>query len=199
MQYFNTLPKVIYTDEKGKSQIFTNLMARASVIPSFLKNPVLYYQYDIQEGDTPEIIAHKYYGDSYRYWIVLFANEMLDPQWDWPLTSNQFNDYMMDKYPNINTSATVHHYEKNITTYDVQTLITTSNTVIQSKNAYDRFLNVNETLTLPTGKVNVTETKKIVSVYDYELQLNENKRNIKLLNSQYVTQFEAELEGLMSN
>lgn len=199
MQYFNTLPKVIYTDEKGKSQIFTNLMARASVIPSFLKNPVLYYQYDIQEGDTPEIIAHKYYGDSYRYWIVLFANEMLDPQWDWPLTSNQFNDYMMDKYPNINTSATVHHYEKITTTYDVKTLTTTTNIVELGEDLYNRWLNINNEYTLPTGNVILSVTSNEVSVYDYELQLNENKRNIKLLNSQYVTQFEAELEGLMSN
>ena len=199
MQYFNTLPKVVYTDAKGKSQIFTNLMARASVIPSFLKNPILYYEYDIQEGDTPEIVAHKYYGDSYRYWIVLFANEMLDPQWDWPLTSNQFNKYIIDKYPTIDTYSTVHHYEKIITTYDIDTLTTTKKVVAIGKDLYDKFINTNESLTLPTGKVNLTETRNVVSVYDYELQLNEDKRKIKLLNSQYVTQFEAELEGLMSN
>jgi hypothetical protein len=62
----------------------------------------LYYTYDIQEGDTPEIIAHKYYGDSYRYWIVLFANELLDPQWDWPMTYKMFEQYLADKYPSTN-------------------------------------------------------------------------------------------------
>lgn len=196
MQYFNTLPKVIYTDEKGKSQIFTNLMARASVIPSFLKNPILYYQYDIQEGDTPEIIAHKYYGDSYRYWIVLFANQMMDPQWDWPLTSNQFNDYMMNKYPTINTNTTIHHYTKTFTTYDETTLTKTTNTVT-ANSVFASTLQ--KQYTLPTGNVIISLTNGVVSVYDYEFQLNENKRNIKLLNSQYVTQFEAELEGLMSN
>ena len=76
MQYFDTLPKIIQTDNVGVSRVFTNLMARASIIPDVLKNPLVYYQYDIQEGDTPEIIAHKYYGESYRYWIVLFANEI---------------------------------------------------------------------------------------------------------------------------
>ena len=198
MQYFNTLPKVVYTDAKGKSQLFTNLMARASVIPSFLKNPILYYDYDIQEGDTPEIIAHKYYGDSYRYWIVLFANQMMDPQWDWPLTSNQFNDYMMSKYPNINTNATHHHYTRTITTYDETTLTTNKNTVIVNDVIYAIGVGVRQ-FSLPTGNVTVTTSKNDVSVYDYEWQLNEDKRNIKLLNSQYVTQFEAELEGLMSN
>ena len=199
MKYFNTLPKVIYTDTKGKSQIFTNLMARASIIPSFLKNSILYYDYDIQDGDTPEIIAHKYYGDSYRYWIVLFANEMLDPQWDWPLTSNQFNAYMIDKYPSINTSTTIHHYEKIITSYDIDSLTTTKKVVEISKEIYDKWITTNKQYTLPTGKVIVSQTTNAVSVYDYELQLNEDKRKIKLLNSQYVTQFEAELESLMSN
>ncbi len=76
MQYFDTLPKIIQTDNVGISRVFTNLLARASIIPDVLKNPLVYYSYDIQEGDTPETIAYKYYGDSYRYWIVLFANEL---------------------------------------------------------------------------------------------------------------------------
>ena len=72
MQYFDSLPKIVHTDQNGNSTIRTNLMARVSIIPENLKNPLLYYQYDIQEGDTPEIVAHKYYNDMYRYWIVLF-------------------------------------------------------------------------------------------------------------------------------
>jgi hypothetical protein len=51
----------------GNSKIMTNIMVRVSIIPQILNNLAIYYQYDIQEGDTPEIIAHKYYGDSYRY------------------------------------------------------------------------------------------------------------------------------------
>ena len=85
MQYFDTLPKIIYTDSYGIKTIRTDIMTRASVIPSTFKNPILYYKYDIQDSDTPEIIAHKYYNDMYRYWIVLFANQILDPVWDWPL------------------------------------------------------------------------------------------------------------------
>jgi hypothetical protein len=60
MQYFDTLPKIIQTDNVGISRVFTNLLARASIIPDVLKNPLVYYSYDIQEGDTPETIAYKY-------------------------------------------------------------------------------------------------------------------------------------------
>ena len=102
MKYFETIPKVVYTDEKKNSKIFTNLLTRTSIKPTLLDNPVIYYKYDIQDGDTPEIIAHKYYGDVYRYWIVLYVNQILDPQWGWPITMNTFESYINDKYPSIN-------------------------------------------------------------------------------------------------
>ena len=92
MQYFDTLPKIIKTDATGNSLLMTNLMARASVIPSLLQNPAVFYQYDIQDGDTPEIVAYKYYGDVYRYWMIFYCNQIIDPQWDWPLNNQQFND-----------------------------------------------------------------------------------------------------------
>ena len=117
MQYFSILPKIIKTDAKGNSILMTNLMARASVIPSLLNNPALFYKYDIQDGDTPEIVAHKYYGDVYRYWVVLFSNQILDPQWQWPLNSNEFASYLTAKYDptyvDIYTSA--HSWQKIIT------------------------------------------------------------------------------------
>ena len=104
MQYFSTLPKIVKTSADGTSMLMTNLMARASVIPSLMKNPAVFYQYDIQDGDTPEIVATKYYGDPYRFWIVLFSNQILDPQFEWPLNTNEFADYLAAKYPSIRSS-----------------------------------------------------------------------------------------------
>jgi hypothetical protein len=118
MQYFNTLPKVIKTDANLNSVIMTDLLARCSIIPEILKNPMVYYDYDVQDGDTPEIVAYKYYSDSYRYWIVLFANQITDPQWDWPIESASFNNYIEDKYQSFNPYNTVKYYEKIVTKYD---------------------------------------------------------------------------------
>ena len=118
MKYFETLPKVVVTQPDGTSTVYTNLMARVSLINDMLKNPLLFYSYDIQEGDTPEIIADKYYGDSYRYWIVLLVNNILDPQWDWPLNGQAFNDYIAQKYT-IDPYSTIHHYEKTLPTLDM--------------------------------------------------------------------------------
>ena len=205
MQYFDTLPKIIHTNDNGVSTIMTNLMARVSIMPEILKNPMVYYKYDVQEGDTPEIIAHKYYDDPYRYWIVLFANKMLDPQWDWPLSSLQFNEYVNDKYgENLND---IHHYEKVITkttrgTDDDQTV--TEKFVISGEEflsllySHPFGIDVSRSFALPIGYVDITIQPTAVTNYDYELDLNESKRNISILNSKYVEELEKEFQDLMS-
>ena len=78
MKYFQTFPQIASNDYNGNSITLTNLMVRSELIPSLARNPALFYSYDIQDGDTPEIIAEKYYGDPYRYWIVLYGNQIMD-------------------------------------------------------------------------------------------------------------------------
>jgi hypothetical protein len=198
MQYFDTLPKIIETDNVGVSRVFTNLMARASIIPDVLKNPLVYYSYDIQEGDTPEIVAYKYYGDSYRYWIVLFANELLDPQWSWPMDSTVFDSYMAEKYPSGNTTTTVYSYEKKLTQTDNSTNTVTINTIDVNQTEYNSIIENTQTYSIGNSTVTVTTTKRIVTIYDYELELNESKRKINILNSVYVDQMESQFKSLMS-
>ena len=218
MQYFDTLPKIIHTNDNGISTIMTNLMARVSIVPEVLKNPMVYYKYDVQEGDTPEIVAHKYYDDPYRYWIVLFANKMLDPQWDWPLSSLQFNEYVNEKYGN--TLTDLHHYEKVITkttrgTDDDQTV--TEKYIISPEEyvslLYSHPFGIDElrTFKLPSdlyangasstansmSYLDITIQPTAVTNYDYELDLNESKRNINILNSKYVEELEMQFQDLM--
>ena len=198
MQYFNKLPKIIQYDNKGVGRVFTNLVTRASIIPEFLKNPMIYYQYTMQEGDTPEIIAAKYYGDSYRYWIVLFANELLDPQWDWPMSNKVFEEYITTKYPNIQTTVEVHHREKILTQYDSGTNTETVNRVKISEFDYNQLVESNYYKTLPTGDVSVSITKREVTYYEYEMELNDAKKTINLLNNNYINQLETEFSELMA-
>ena len=85
-------------DENGNSILLTNLVTRARLIEQLQNNPMLFYEYAIQDGDTPEIIAEKYYGDPFRYWIILLSNELLDPLWDWPLSDAMLLEYIDTKY-----------------------------------------------------------------------------------------------------
>ena len=206
MQYFNTLPKIVYRSPQGTSSLYTNLMARASIMPSILKNPMVYYKYDLQEGDTPEIVAYKYYGDSYRYWIVLFANEIMDPQWEWPLSYTAFNSYINDKYGyNESTGmwnvfdpySTTYQFQKIVTQYDAESQTTTVNTIVIDEYTYDNLNETTNSYTLPTGTVTITVTKKALSYYDWELETNESKRTINILNEVYVNQIEKEFKNLM--
>ena len=198
MLYFNTLPKVLKTDEQGNALLMTNLMARASVIASLMKNPLVYYQYDVQEGDTPEIIAYKYYGDSYRYWVILYINSIIDPQWQWPMSNDVFEKYLQEKYPSVNTKATVAYYEQIQTTTDLTTNDVTIEKVKISQTTYNTLVPSKNTYTLPSGAlVNIDINKAAVTIYDYELDMNESKRNIKILKSTYVDEMEKQLTSLM--
>jgi hypothetical protein len=197
MQYFDTLPKIIYT-QSGVSNIYTNLLARVSIVPEFLKSPALYYKYSIQDSDTPEIIAHKYYGDSYRYWILMFTNEMLDPQWDWPLTGVEFEKYIEKKYTEVNPHNVVHHYEKTITQFNQLYMVTTENTVIIDDEDYQTVDEQYYVRYVGEEVVEFTVKKTAVSLYDHEYRLNEAKRQINLLNSSYVDIMEKQLTSLLT-
>ena len=83
-RYFNYFPKLIYTSN-GTSTVITDLMTRPALLQMDIDNSSLYYQYDIQEGDTPEIIASKYYGDAELHWAVMIPNQIIDPLYDWPM------------------------------------------------------------------------------------------------------------------
>jgi hypothetical protein len=206
--YFKTLPKINMTDYKGSAVLMTNLISRVEVIQSLLNDPLLFYSYDIQEGDTPEIVADKYYGDSYRYWLVMFSNQLFDPQWDWPLTSRQFGDYLFSKYKEnendtfaqviATTQQTIKEYRKVIKTVDSYTLDQTTKMIIIDIDTYTTGVNSSTTQTFPNG-FSVTQTIEYqnISIYDYELDQNEKKRNINLINSKYASQVEAQLQTLM--
>ena len=179
MKYFDNLPKLVKTDAKGNSVLMTNLMARASVIPSLMKDPSVFYQYDIQDGDTPEIVASKYYDDPNRFWLVTYSNQILDPVWNWPMTYSQFLDYIDSKYeqdaadagktPYNYTKDTVYAYQKIINTTDNYTHDTTKNVVSIDQSTYNTLIPSTTTYTLPDGETCTIEiTKNLVTLFDYE-------------------------------
>ena len=219
MLYFDTLPKVLMRDQNGNRIILTNIMSRASILENLQNNSIVFYKYNIQEGDTPETVAHKYYGDPYKYWIVMYSNQLLDPLWDWPMNYQTFIDYLTAKYDaefqlafNAHTTtannayeyvqSTVYRYEKITTTTDLE-----SNQVTVKKNSidFDDYYALAETTTtynIPgiqeDTQVEVAITKNIVYIYDYENDLNESRREIKLLNQAFAGSMEEQFKTLMS-
>ena len=210
MLYFNTLPKVLTPDQNGNYILMTNILTRAKLIEELQDNPMLFYKYNIQDGDTPEIVAEKYYDDPYKYWIVLYSNQIMDPVWNWPLNYEQFLTYINSKYateaddagktPYEYTNTTVYAYQQVITTIDSYSEISTEKIIPLDLSTYNSFMETNNTYTLPSGLTcSVRNTKRSVSLYDYEFDLNELKREIKVMDKNFVNQMEEQLKTVMSS
>lgn len=218
MKYFQTLPTIINLDSNNTIYTLKNLLARTTLIPELSKNPMFFYKYTIQDGDTPESIAYKYYGDQYRYWLVLIGNDIFDPQFDWPLNSQQFEHYITEKYRNdtanslsvsANTVTTsqvfayvnseTHHYEQVIISTDNSTAIKSQKTVQIDETTYNDLDVGSETYTFTGGETVTQETQKsVVSLYDYEFNANEEKRQINIIQDRYAKDVEKALAKLMS-
>jgi hypothetical protein len=223
MYYFSAFPNITTTDYNGNSIVVKNILERVEIIPSLLNNTLLFYSYNIQDGDTPDIVAQKYYGDSYRYWLVPYANQMIDPQGDWPMGPNLFNDYLFDKYANtvatvlsVNvanvtmanvlsyTQGTIQNYIKTVSTYDSVSSNTTS---VNYTIDYTLYANTTQTTSDPVFFTNSqgnthnyvvqSISKSTQSIFDYEVAMNESKRNIQLLNTTYAGPVENQLTKLL--
>ena len=119
--YFNTIPKIYYDSVGDKNpKIVTNILRRVGLRAKVKTNTLLFDTYDVKEGETPEIIAHKLYGESELHWIVMLVNNVVDRFHDWPMSVPQFNSYINEKYAD---PSGVHHYEIEQTSGNTKTKI----------------------------------------------------------------------------
>ena len=175
--FFSKFPKMLYDiDGNGNLKIVTDLLRRVKVRSSIRDSLSLFDKYDVQNGETPESIAYKVYGDTEYHYIILMLNNITDRYYGWPLTSYEFENYVNEKYANPDG---VHHYE-----------ITQSSgrTTGEGPSDYEHKIIVNST---EPGAVAVTNRQ-------YEERLQDQKRQIKLLDPAYLPLLLEEFENLMS-
>jgi hypothetical protein len=225
--YFATLPAVRYTDLENanltSTVVLTNILTRSSFLRDIMNNTSVYYDYQIKDNETPEIIADKLYGDVNRHWIVLMFNQILDPFYSFPLTGTQLDDYITNKYQQslALSQTTIHHYEQRITrTTYLNNMPQESNTdvVIIASQQLNMTTGILETTPFLPGTADtslsagsttesfgsgITTTTDLLNVavsnYTYEQNENEKKRSIKLLDKAYVPTVENEFRRLMRN
>ena len=113
--YFKNFPTILYDSiGNGNFKDVKNLLRRVGVRAKVKANTLFYDTYDVKEGETPESIADKLYDDSEKHWIVLMMNDITDRYHQWPMSGNQFLEYINDKYQNADGTSNVngvHHYE----------------------------------------------------------------------------------------
>lgn len=109
--YFKDFPHFLYDFRYGdtlKTSIVSDITRNVRVRKEILSSVTIYDEYDIQDGETPEIIAEKIYGDAKYHWVVMLSNNTIDYLTDFPLEEHRLVKVIQDKYTNINA---IHHYE----------------------------------------------------------------------------------------
>ena len=176
--YFKNFPTIIY-DAVGNGEFkdVKNLLRRVAIRAKVKTNTLLYDTYDVKEGESPESIADKLYDDPELHWVVLLVNDVTDRYHQWPLNYSQFNQYIADKYDNIDG---VHHYE-----------------LAQSSGNTDTKIEVYNNSALYSGDQDFYSSATTITNREYEETQQDQKRQIRLLDPRYIQQFVEEYETLM--
>jgi len=176
--YFRNLPRVGYDiNGTGKESFLsvTNIMKRVKFKPSVLDDISNYYPYFVKEGERPDIIAHAQYGNIGYAYLILLVNDIYDPNFDWPLSSQIFEKFIINKYGSVTIAISgVKNYFQIIRAEVART--GTSERVPEVKFAVD------ETTFNALG----TGDRSTLSNYDHEVELNEAKREIRLINPSFI-------------
>ena len=176
--YFRNLPKVKYDingAEPNKFLNVTNIMKRISFKPSVIEDITDYYPYRVKDGERPDIISHQKYGSVAYAYLIMLINNIYDPIFDWPLSAQQFEKYLTNKYGSVSSAMGTTKYYYQIVRAEVARTGTSERVpavkFIVDQTAYDA---------LDEGDRS-TQTQ-----YEWEDELNDNKRDIKLINSDFI-------------
>jgi hypothetical protein len=169
-RYFSDFPVIEY-----RGMFARDLSRRSRVREGLLSDSFVFLPYTVREGEKPETIAQLYYGSVNDTWLVLLANNITDPYHQWPLDSSQFNASFISKYAEISNREgfNVIRWGQDMTRNDNIVYYYTEDDFTKRIKRYSP-----ETSPLPSGA-------KAIRAYDYEVQINENKREIVLIDKIY--------------
>ena len=176
--YFRKIEKGFY-DLKGDGnpKIVTDLMTRVKVREKVINEISLYDKYDVPSGERPEGTAFKHFGSAQYHWVVLMTNNITDAFYEWPMSEQDFETFLKDKYAEPDGT---HHYE-----------LTQSSgkTTAKGPDDYSYLIEVNSDA---TGAQNVSNRQ-------FEQRLQDERRQINLLNPAYLNTFLEEFDKLVRN
>jgi len=173
--YFGNFRKIGYSLDKKYFKSVTDLMSRVKIRDGILDNITLYDKYDVKSGETPENIAFKHFGNVNLHWVILLTNNIEDRYYDWPMSEQEFELFIKDKYSNPDS---IHHYE------------ITQSSGKQSGNGPDDYTHKIEVNSTTAGATSVSNR-------EYESRLQDKKRLIKLLDPEFLPQFLSEFNELI--
>jgi|TARA_B100001996_G_scaffold287547_1_gene227788 hypothetical protein len=113
--YFKNLPNIQYNQKpisypfsESDTIIAKNLFKRFQVNANVFSHGVYFKKYTIQDGERPDSLAKKAYGDVFYDWVILITNNMVNAQYDWPMTNHQIYKTIENEY--TDPYSEIHHY-----------------------------------------------------------------------------------------
>ena len=179
--YFENFPTITFN-----SLIVKNITLKSSFLSDIFKAKTTFFPYMIVDGIRPDTIAHRYYGSSDYEWVVFFSNNIIDPYYQWPLTSTNFARYIVNKYGAVqNAFNTINYYMYNVTVNPSDINFQYYENYQMSVASYNNLSPSEQGFWIP------------VTAYQDEFNINESKKNILLLDKLYLNQLEREISSIM--
>jgi len=178
MSYFSKFPLITY-DIKGDKirKLLPDILRRVKLRAAIKSGGMLFDKYDVKEGEKPEDVAFKWFGDAELHWVILMTNNVTDRYYGWPMNSAQFVEFITDKYGD-NVDA-VHHYE---------IPKSSGRTTGRGPSDYSHLVEVNSD----------TDNATSISNRQFEEREQDKKRQIQLLNKSLLGDFVAEFDRLIA-
>jgi hypothetical protein len=213
-RYFNFFPKTLYVkpNDSPDADLVTNITSRFGFESSFKENSAVFYEYEIRDGDTPEIIAGKIYGDSEKHWVILNYNDIVDSNYDWPLEQRTLVRFIDKKYTaNADTangqsglvwskSNIKEYYKIETTTHNASETITVNRYQVDANTFEGVAPSFTPSVALQDGSfIDIEVSKETKTYYEFEIEDNEKKRRIKILKPEFVFAADQEFRRVITN
>ena len=185
MGYFQYIPDFNYVDRDANASIgdrvqVKNLFRRIKLREDIFQESTVFEKYQITGDDRPDNVAFKVYGDARLDWLVLVSNNIINIQTEWPMPQLTFDSYILDKYGSYENSNAVHHHETTEVKNSQGVVLVPAGLTVDKNYSYTYYEEF-QAAQVSTGSFTVE-----VSNYDYELRIEEEKRNIYLLKPRYI-------------
>ena len=179
MSYFSKFPLFVYDVKNNNNyKLLPDILRRVKLRATIKSGGMLFDKYDVKEGEKPEDVAYKWFGDAELHWVILMTNNITDRYYEWPMNQVQFAEFLTDKY-GAGSEDAIHHYE-----------ITKSSgrTTSKGPSDYSHLVEVNSD----------TDNASSISNREYEEREQDKKRQIQLLDKSLVGDFIAEFDRLIT-
>ena len=200
--YFSKVPDFDYVSRLPGAQIgdyirVKNIFKGASIREDILQDLTLFTKYQIVGNNRPDNVAFDFYGNSNLDWVVLKCNNIINVQSEWPMTQEDFDRYLLEKYKSYdNLYNGIHHYETKEIKNSTGVIMVPEGKIVPKDYTFSYF-----DAALGEGHTSLIKEDYMtteVTNYQYEEKIENEKRNIFLLKPLYIALIKDNINDAMA-